>query len=91
MQNYARIIGGVAVDVSTDPHNSFVPHLADEFVPVPDYVCPQWRIVGMGWAAPQVIDAAPDPVEQAPASRLDALLETLVQKDVLTKDEAAQL
>lgn len=38
MSNYARIINDVAIDVSTDPHNSFHPAIAAEFVAVPDEV-----------------------------------------------------
>lgn len=36
--NFARIINDTAVDVSTDPTNSFHPSIAAEFVEVPDDV-----------------------------------------------------
>lgn len=40
MTTYARIVNGVAVDVSADPASSFAPDLAAEFVEVPDGVEP---------------------------------------------------
>ena len=52
MTNYARIIDGLAVDVSTDPENCFHPLLAAEFVEVPAEVTHGWRLDGGAWQAP---------------------------------------
>lgn len=52
MTNYARVINGVAVDVSTDPENSFHPLLAVEFVEVPDDVVHGSRLADGVWIAP---------------------------------------
>lgn len=52
MTNFARIINRVAVDVSTDPASCFVAELVPEFEPVPDEVCPQWRLVDSEWQPP---------------------------------------
>lgn len=62
MANYARIIDGVAVDVSTAPTEHFHPDIAAEFQPVPANVAPGWRLEGGTWHAPnepQDPDAAP--------------------------------
>jgi len=60
MTNFARIIDNVAVDVSADPHNSFHPDIAVEFVAVPDNVAPGWVKGADGkWSAPA---PAPAPV-----------------------------
>jgi hypothetical protein len=58
MTNYARIINNVAVDVCTDPANSFHPDIAREFEQVPDEVKPGWIRTDGQWAAP---DPAPLP------------------------------
>lgn len=61
MTNYARVIHGVAVNVSTDPENEFHPELAVEFVPVPDDVeCGWLQNVDGDWSAPDVIPVTPD-------------------------------
>lgn len=52
MTNYARIVDGVAVDVSTAPANCFHPLLAVEFVEVPGEVAHGWRLDGDAWQAP---------------------------------------
>ena len=57
MNNYARIVDGIAVDVSTDPVNSFHPDLVPEFFKVPAYVTHGWRLNGDAWQAPS--NAAP--------------------------------
>lgn len=59
MTNYARIINGVAIDVSANPENSFHPHVAKEFVEVPDQVSHGWKLTGSQWVAP--VFAAPTP------------------------------
>lgn len=64
MKNYARIIEGIAVDVSTAPHEHFHPILAAEFAEVPLGVAPGWGFVNGQWHAPQAIDPAP-PLETA--------------------------
>lgn len=51
MTNYARIINGIAIDVSTDPENCFHPIIAAEFVEVPDQVTHGWRLIGGAWQA----------------------------------------
>jgi hypothetical protein len=62
--NYARIIDGVAVDVSPNPSEQFHPDIAADFVPVPDEVRPQWRLVEDQWQAP------PEPVAPEPEPEL---------------------
>lgn len=52
MTNYARIINGLAVDVSADPENSFHPIIAAEFVAVPDEVTHGWALTEGEWSAP---------------------------------------
>lgn len=62
MTNYARVIAGVAVDVSTDPANSFHPILAAEFIVVPSGVTRGWKLVDGKWHAPTeevVVEPAP--------------------------------
>lgn len=62
MSNFARIINDVAVDVSTDPENSFHPDIAAQFVAVPDNVQAGWAKGSDGkWSAPA---PAPEPVPQ---------------------------
>lgn len=64
MTNYARIINGVAVDVSIDPANSFHPDLARQFVNVPDNVASGWILSGKVWGAPTaVVPPAEGPAE----------------------------
>ena len=67
MSNFARVINDVAVDVSNDPTNQFHPSIAAEFVSVPDYVAPQWRLVDDEWQAPPAPEPAPEPVPVTPA------------------------
>ena len=66
MTNYARVIDGVAVDVSTDPTNSFHPTIAVEFIVVPDEVTRGWILTDGKWHTPteEVV------VEPAPISNL---------------------
>ena len=52
MANFARVINNVAVDVCTDPANSFHPDIAREFEPVPDEVQHGWVRTDGQWAAP---------------------------------------
>ena len=60
--NYARVINNIAVDVCTDPANSFHPDIAREFEPVPDNVKQGWIRIDGVWSAPA---PAPQP-EPAP-------------------------
>lgn len=61
MTNFARIVGNVAVDVSTDPAQQFHPDLVSQFVPVPDEVQAGWRLNGEAWEAPSAPEPAPAP------------------------------
>lgn len=66
MANFARILDGVAVDVSTAPEQHYHPTIAAEFAPVPDQVQPGWRLIDEDWQAPASPPTpAPDP-EPAP-------------------------
>lgn len=69
MTNYARIINGIAVDVSTDPENSFHPIIAAEFVKVPDDVTHGWRLADKSWSAPVLQE--PVPVMPVTAGKLN--------------------
>jgi hypothetical protein len=66
MANKARIIDGIAVDVSTEPAKHFHPSIAAEFVTVPAAVQPGWRLVDGTWSAPPAPEPQPEP-EPAPA------------------------
>ena len=60
MSNFARIIDSVAVDVSTDPENSFHPDIAAQFVAVPDNVHAGWLKGSDGkWSAPATPEPSP--------------------------------
>jgi len=54
MANFARIIDNVAVDVSTDPENSFHPNIAAQFVSVPANVSNGWVLVDDVWVQPEI-------------------------------------
>ena len=61
MNNFARVIDNVAVDVSADPENSFHPDIAAEFVAVPDNVRSGWVRDSDGkWAAPAAVEPQPE-------------------------------
>ncbi|MDH4763049.1 hypothetical protein OMP44_09085 [Pseudomonas sp. CBMAI 2609] len=75
MSNYARIINNVAVDVSTDPKNSFHPILAADFVEVPAEVSPSWILTGSTWSAPvSVATETPKEVGNLKPSPMEFLL-----------------
>lgn len=59
MKNYARVIEGVAVDVSMAPHEHFHPIVAAQFSEVPLGVAPGWSLVNNQWHAPQAIESGP--------------------------------
>ncbi|MDT8428474.1 MAG: hypothetical protein RQ757_06880 [Pseudomonadales bacterium] len=59
MTNFARIIDGVAVDVSDSPGEYFHPDIALQFAEVPGAVQSGWKLVDGLWVSP---DPAPDPV-----------------------------
>jgi hypothetical protein len=63
MSNYARIVNGQAVDVSSDPEKSFHPDIAKLFESVPASVQPGWMKGSTGkWKAPErEPEAAPKP------------------------------
>lgn len=63
MTNFARITNNVAVDVCTDPDNSFHPDIAREFEPVPDNVKQGWVRIDGVWSAPA---PTPQPVPVYP-------------------------
>lgn len=65
MANFARIINDVAVDVCTDPANSFHPDIAREFVAVPDEVQAGWIRADGQWSAPAPTPQ-PEPVPAYP-------------------------
>ena len=52
MTNFARVINDVAVDVSSNPANSFHPDIAREFEQVPDNVKQDWVRIDGVWSAP---------------------------------------
>jgi len=56
MTNFARIVGGVAIDVSDDPESHFHPDIAAEFEEVPDTVRHGWRLVDDEWEEPEVVE-----------------------------------
>ena len=63
MSNFARIINGVAIDVSTDPENRFHPDIAKDFVPVPDQVEIGWSVSAGKWSPPAPVEpTTPAPV-----------------------------
>lgn len=55
MANYARVIGGVAIDISKDPKADFHPDIAVEFTKVPEKVTHGWRLVDGKWLEPLVL------------------------------------
>lgn len=54
MANFARVIDGIAIDVSTDPSAEFHPSIAEEFVKAPATVTRGWVLKGTKWSAPIV-------------------------------------
>lgn len=76
MANFARIIDAVAVDVSTDPTNSFHPTIAADFVEVPHEVRHGWRLADGVWTPPPEPEPVPTPEpepEPAPDLRITRL------------------
>lgn len=71
MANYARIINGVAVDVSATPNLSFHPTVAAEFVSVPNKVGLLWRVKDDVWTPPAEAVVAPVTTTVTFFSRLD--------------------
>ena len=65
MTNFARVINNVAVDVCTDPANSFHPDIAREFEQVPDEVKPGWVRIDGVWSTPAPTPQ-PEPVPVYP-------------------------
>ena len=81
MTNYARIISGTAVDVSTDPQNSFHPTIAADFVEVPDFVDSGWHLISGEWQAPPPI------VEPAPAAAIPPKVGVITYKMLFSSAE----
>lgn len=54
MTNFARVVNGVAIDVSSNPEESFHPDIASEFEEVPDTVQCGWRLANDEWEAPEI-------------------------------------
>jgi hypothetical protein len=52
MSNFARVINGVAINVSADPANSFHNSIASTFIAVPDEVREGWALIDGTWQAP---------------------------------------
>lgn len=52
MTNFARVVNGVAVDVSKAPLEEYHPDFANQFVEVPDTVERGWVLVKKTWKAP---------------------------------------
>lgn len=68
MSTYARMVGGVAVDIiTTDPAQSFVPELAAQFIPAPDGTQQGAKFDGKIWTAPA-------PANQTPAQDVGAVV-----------------
>lgn len=90
MTNYARIINGVAVDVSADPERCFHPIIAAEFVVVPDSVRHGWRLNGDSWQAPSgvalVLPDAPTETGNLTPTPPDFLLLLTLQERVAIRE-----
>jgi hypothetical protein len=56
MTNFARIINGVAVDVSSNPTEQFHPDIAKDFVPVTDQVESGWSVSAGKWIPPAPVE-----------------------------------
>ena len=65
--NFARILNNVAVDVSTDPTNSFHPSLAADFIEVPDDVVVGSKRDAEGVWTPPTPPTPPEPPAPEPA------------------------
>lgn len=59
MTNFARVVNGTAVDVSTDPTTCFHPRIAAEFVEVPAKVTHGWVLANGKWTAPVTVVSDP--------------------------------
>lgn len=67
MANFARVIDGIAIDVSADPSAEFHPSIAEEFVKAPATVTRGWVLKGTKWSAPVVHVDKVEPDAEAPA------------------------
>lgn len=65
--NFARIINDTAVDVSTDPTNSFHPTIAADFIEVPDDVVVGSKRDAEGVWTPPTPPTPPEPPAPEPA------------------------
>ena len=81
--NYARIVGNVAVDVSSDPANQFHPEITSQFEQVPDSVQAGWiRNEAGEWEAPAITpELTPTPTEAPKVSPVEfKLLSTSAER-----------
>lgn len=93
MANFARIIDGVAIDVSDNPEEHFHPDIAVEFVSVPDTVKAGWRLIDEEWIAPEVpsipeVVVTPREVDQITFKLLFTSSERIAAKALRASDPA---
>lgn len=84
MTNYARIINGVAVDVSLAPANSFHKTLSDSFIQVPDEVEAGWVLDNNTWSPPTPV-STPTTGNLQPTPPQFMLLLTLMERGNLRR------
>lgn len=79
---WARLHGGVAVDVRDDaPHGMFVEHIAEEFLQVPDDVADGSAFADGQWTPPPLApirDMAAEESDRAHNAAIDAQIAVLV-------------
>lgn len=66
MANYARVIDGIAIDVSTNPAEEFHPDIAGEFIKVPAAVERGWVLVKTKWTPAAAFEAKDDLLAEKP-------------------------
>jgi hypothetical protein len=59
-KKYARIVDGVAIDISSNPAEHFHPDVAKDFVEVPAVVSHGWRLINGNWFEPAAAEAGED-------------------------------
>lgn len=74
MENFARVINNIAVDVSTDPASQFHPDIASQFEPVPENVTRGWQRIDSSWTAPTPTEPIPLPIQYATVSPVEFML-----------------
>ena len=93
MAKYARIVGGVAVDVTaTNPTELFHEDIAAEFVTVPNTVQNGWIKTGNTWAAPPTPEPAAVPTVYPKIGPIHFQMlftpDELVAADIIRKTDA---